>query len=108
MPFSRWLRVHSEHYLLVVAQGRVARRYGARSPRPPRGADALFWQGVFAPMYRMVPWKVRHRIMLAMPGSHRQQWAPPPRSPGPAVLAPIAPETATQQEGASRDGADRG
>jgi hypothetical protein len=85
MPFSRWLRTHSEHYLLIGAQERVARRYGARAPRRPRGPEELFWRHVFAPIYRLLPWKLRHRIMLTMPGSHRQPWAPPPRSRGPAV-----------------------
>jgi hypothetical protein len=33
----------------------------------------------------MLPWSVRHKILLAMPGSHRQRWAPPPRPQGPAV-----------------------
>jgi hypothetical protein len=86
MPFSRWLRTHSEHYLLIGAQERVGRRYGARVPRRPRGPEELFWRRVFAPIYRVLPWKLRHRIMLTMPGSHRQLWAPPPRSRGPAVF----------------------
>jgi hypothetical protein len=86
MPFSRWLRTHSEHYLLIGAQELVARRYGARAPRRPRGPKELFWRRVFAPIYRVLPWKLRHRIMLTMPGSHRQLWAPPPRSRGPAVF----------------------
>jgi hypothetical protein len=102
MPFSRWLRTRSEHYLLVGAQERVARRYGARSPRRPHGAAELFWRRVFAPTYRVLPWKLRHRIMLTMPGSHRQQWAPPPQLAGSAVLS------STRQERGSRDGADRG
>jgi hypothetical protein len=86
MPFARWLRTRSEHYLLIGAQERVARRYGARAPRPPRGPQELFWRCVFTPTYRVLPWKLRHRIMLTMPGSHRQRWAPPPRSRGPAEL----------------------
>lgn len=85
MAFSRWLRSRSEHYLLIGAQDRVARRYSLRAPARPRGLDELFWRRVFAPLYRAVPWPVRHRIMMALPGSHRRQWAPPPRSQGPAV-----------------------
>jgi hypothetical protein len=85
MAVSRWLRSRSEHYLLISAQERIARRYGTTPPRKPHGARALFWRRVFAPVYRTLPWRVRHRILLAMPGSHRQQWAPPPKTQGSAV-----------------------
>jgi hypothetical protein len=85
MSISRWLRHRSEHYLLISAQERIARRYGITGPAKPRGASALFWRRVFAPLYHALPWRLRHRILLAMPGSHRQQWAPPPRAPGSAV-----------------------
>jgi hypothetical protein len=85
MSVSRWLRSNSEHYLLISAQERIARRYGTTAPRKPHGVPALFWQRVFAPIYRALPWRLRHRIMLALPGSHRQKWAPPPKAPGSAV-----------------------
>jgi hypothetical protein len=80
------LRTHSEHYLLIGAQERVARRYGARAPRRPRGPKELFWRRVFAPIYRVLPWTLRHRIMLTI------AWQPSPalgtatRSRGPAVF----------------------
>jgi hypothetical protein len=79
MSFSHWLRDNAEHYLMVAAQDRVALEHGARRPRPPRGLRDLFWLRVFAPVYRALPWSLRHRIMLAMPGSHRQHWAAPPQ-----------------------------
>lgn len=85
MSASRWLRSHSEHYLLVAAQERMARRHGANAPRAPRGARDLFWRRVFAPIYRVLPWRLRHKIMLSMPGSHRRQWAPPPTARGSAL-----------------------
>lgn len=80
-----WLRTNSEHYLTIDAHERLARRYGATSPRPPRGLKDIFWLRVFTPVYRALPWPLRHRLMTAMPGSHRKTWAPPPRSRGPAV-----------------------
>ena len=40
---------------------------------------------VFAPVYALLPWPVRHEVMKAMPGSHRKRWAPPPPLRGPAV-----------------------
>lgn len=83
--FFGWLRRNSEHYLLVAAHRTLAERTGGRAPRPPRGVKEIFWLKVFAPVYAALPWSVRSRIMRAMPGSHRQSWAPPPRTQGPAV-----------------------
>jgi hypothetical protein len=85
MDVARWLRSRSEHYLLITAQEQIARRYAATAPTPPRGLGELLWRRVFAPAYRAMPWPVRHRILQAMPGSHRQHWAPPPHAQGPAV-----------------------
>jgi hypothetical protein len=85
MSFPQWLRRNSERYLLIAAHEQVARQRGTRPPRPPRGLKELFWLRVFAPAYRALPWRVRQRIMLSIPGSHRQQWAPPPRPQNPAV-----------------------
>ena len=53
--------------------------------RAPAGRLEIFWRRVFAPLYRALPWPLRHKILLSMPGSHRRQWAPPPRAHGPAV-----------------------
>ena len=85
MSFYQWLRRNSEHYLLIAAHDQVARRHATRVPRPPHGLKELFWLRLFVPVYRALPWPVRHRIMRSMPGSHRQQWAPPPRPQNPAV-----------------------
>ncbi|MGH2475500.1 MAG: hypothetical protein ACRDIL_09565 [Candidatus Limnocylindrales bacterium] len=85
MSFSRWLRSNSEHYLLIAAQERVARRYGTRPPRKPHGLVEIFWLRVFAPMYRVLPWSLRHKLMSAMPGSHRRTWTPPPEPRGSAL-----------------------
>lgn len=83
--FGRWLRTNSERYLLVAAHAKLARAHGSPAPRPPRGAKELFWLRLFAPVYAALPWSLRSRILRAMPGSHRQAWAPPPRTQGPAV-----------------------
>jgi hypothetical protein len=87
MPVTHWLRDNAEHYLLVAAQDRVGRQYGAGRPRRPRGLKELFWLRLFAPVYRTLPWTLRSRVLRAMPGSHRQQWAswaqpPSRREPG--------------------------
>jgi hypothetical protein len=83
--FSGWLRANAEHYLLVDAHRRLAARDGSGAPRPPKGVKELFWLKIFAPLYTLLPWPLRHRIMRAMPGSHRKTWAPPPAPGGPAV-----------------------
>jgi len=85
MSFSGWLRANSEHYLMMAAHERVAKAHGVTRPRPPRGLKEIFWLRIFAPVYRALPWSLRHRVLKAMPGSHRRTWAPPPRPPGPAV-----------------------
>ncbi|MBO0873428.1 MAG: hypothetical protein J2P19_08540 [Pseudonocardia sp.] len=85
MSLSGWLRRNAEHYLLIDAHRRLAGRYGTAPPRPPRGASEIFWLKVFAPLYRLLPWRIRHRFMRAMPGSHRKTWASPPTLKGPAV-----------------------
>jgi hypothetical protein len=82
---SGWLRTNAEHYLLVDAHRRLAGKYGSPAPRKPRGAKEIFWLKIFAPLYGVLPWPVRHRIMRAMPGSHRKTWASPPAPRGPAV-----------------------
>lgn len=85
LGFFGRLRSNSEHYLLVAAHGKLARTRGTPAPRPPRGLVEIFWLRVFAPVYALLPWSLRNRIMTAMPGSHRKSWAPPPRLQGPAV-----------------------
>jgi hypothetical protein len=106
MSFTRWLRTNSEHYLLIAAQDRIARQYGTAGPRGPQGVSDWFWLRIFVPAYRLVPWPLRHKIMRAMPGSHRRTWAPPPKAYGSAVQ--IAPaEEFTHRERKFDNGADR-
>ena len=76
MAFSSWLRTNAEHYLMIGAQEQVARRYGARRPARPHGLVGWLFMSVFVPAYRHLPWALRSRVIHAMPGSHRQTWAP--------------------------------
>ncbi len=82
--FPRWLRATSEQHLLVAAQRRVAARYGTPAPPRPRGAE-LFWQRVYAPLFHLVPYRLRARVAERMPGSHRRTWHKPEEASGPAV-----------------------
>lgn len=74
MTFAHWLRSNSEHYLLQDSQARIARATGSPMPRPPRGVKERFFRQVFAPVYRLLPWEVRRRVIQALPGSHRREW----------------------------------
>ena len=85
MAVARWLRSNSEHYLLTAAQKRIAAQQGANPPRGPHGLREWFWLGVFAPVYRALPWSLRRRVVRMMPGSHRRSWPSPPTPSGPAV-----------------------
>jgi hypothetical protein len=68
--FFRWLRGNAEYHLLLSAQKDMARRYLDRGG--PVSRQNYFWGRLFVPAYRLLPWSLRHRIMSAMPGSHRQ------------------------------------
>jgi hypothetical protein len=85
VSFAHWLRSNSEHYLLLDAQARAAQQHGLAPPPPPRRTRELFWRRVFVPIYRRLPWSVRRFSIALMPGSHRQQWSPPPVRHRPAV-----------------------
>ena len=83
--FPRWLRQNSEHYLMIDAQRRMAQKYGRPPPPGPKSLAERFWLGVFAPVYRLLPWKLRRFTMQLMPGSHRQQWSRPAERGVPAI-----------------------
>ena len=74
--FARWVRTNSQKYLLEAVQADLARQYLDRSPTVgPRTPQVLFWKYLFVPIYRRLPWKVKHTVILAMPGSHRRHWS---------------------------------
>ena len=86
MRFAAWLRHNAEHYLLVAAQQRVAARESFDAPIPSPTLKDRFFLVVFVPIYRRLPWRFRHAVLLRMPGSHRRSWEPRERKPlGPAV-----------------------
>jgi len=84
VAFTKWVREVSEAQLMAAAQRTVGQRYGVPPAPLPRGLD-IFWQRVYVPVYRRLPWSVRARVMRRMPGSHRQRWTPRPPPGGPAV-----------------------
>jgi hypothetical protein len=80
--FFRWTRENAQHYLLRDAQARIARSLGVQPPPP---AGGFFWKRIFVPLYRLTPWPIRRRFMLAMPGSHRKEWPSSSPPSGPAI-----------------------
>jgi hypothetical protein len=73
--FFWWVRTNSQKYLLEAVQADLARQYLDRQPTVgPRTPQRMFWKYLFVPIYRRLPWKVKHFVILAMPGSHRRQW----------------------------------
>ncbi len=85
MAFSSWLRANSEHYLVVAAQAEIAKRYGVAGPAHHGGFKEFFWLRIFVPMYRVLPWRLRHFVIRSMPGSHRRTWEYPSEASGPAI-----------------------
>jgi hypothetical protein len=73
--FFWWVRTNSQKYLLESVQADLALRYLGRPPTVGRRTpQVLFWKYLFVPIYRRLPWKVKHFVILAMPGSHRRSW----------------------------------
>jgi hypothetical protein len=71
--FFYWVRTNSQKYLLEAVQADLAQQYLGRPPTVgPRNLQVIFWKYLFVPLYRRLPWKVKHFIILAMPGSHRR------------------------------------
>jgi hypothetical protein len=75
IKFFQWVRTNSQKYLLEAVQADLASQYLGRRPTVgPRTPQRMFWKCVFVPLYRRLPWKIKHFVILAMPGSHRRQW----------------------------------
>jgi hypothetical protein len=75
IKFFQWVRTNSQKYLLEAVQADLASQYLGRPPTVgPRTPQRMFWKHVFVPLYRRLPWKIKHFVILAMPGSHRRQW----------------------------------
>lgn len=86
MGLNQWLRRNSERHLLESAQEKLAQRYLARSgPVHRGGVTDLFWRRLFVPVYRLLPWRLRRAVIVALPGSHRRRWQQRSPPQGPAV-----------------------
>ena len=84
MGLTRWVRGTSEHYLMIDAQDKVARRLGTTRPSPPRGWE-IFWRRIYVPLFYLIPAGLRTAIIARMPGSHQKRWVKQAPLRGPAV-----------------------
>ncbi|MCI0453733.1 MAG: hypothetical protein L0Y68_01910 [Candidatus Dadabacteria bacterium] len=76
--FGERLRKNAEKYLLEAATDDVASLYPGLSAKPYRkkGLVPFFWRKVFVPIYLMIPWNVRKKMILmsSYPSGKRPQW----------------------------------
>jgi len=79
LALKQRLRRRSEYFLRLAALRELgAGQPATTAPYPARGG--LLWRMVFVPLYRRIPWKVKHRAMQAL-GMTASGWRPPPRHP---------------------------
>lgn len=80
---KRRLREQAEHHLRVAAMEELRGRHPAGTKKAYQEPGALFWRGVFVPLYRRVPWTVKQRAMHALRMTAESSgWTPPARRPG--------------------------
>ena len=73
------LRRRSEYFLRLAALRELgAGQPGTTAPAAARGG--LLWRMLFVPIYRRVPWPVKHRAMHAL-GMTASGWQSPARRP---------------------------
>lgn len=76
IAFFLWMRTNAQKYLLEAVQADLARQYlGRPGPVGRLTPQRVFWKYLFVPIYRRLPWPFKHRVLLAMPGSHRRRWS---------------------------------
>ena len=78
MAFGHWLRKNAEKHLQEAAADELISRYPESCEKPYRekGLGHLFWRYVFVPVYLMIPWSIRKKIILATsyPRGKRPHW----------------------------------
>jgi len=79
LAVKQHLRRRSEYFLRLAALRKLgAGQPATTAPYPARGG--LLWRMLFVPLYRRIPWNVKHRAMRAL-GMTASGWRPPPRHP---------------------------
>ena len=78
MAFGHWLRKNAEKHLQEAAADDLIVRYPESCEQPYRekGLSNIFWRNIFVPIYLMIPWSIRKKIILASsyPGGKRPHW----------------------------------
>ncbi|MFI5322474.1 MAG: hypothetical protein ACHQ6U_02825 [Thermodesulfobacteriota bacterium] len=78
MAFGHWLRENAERYLLEAANDQMMSQYPEACAKPYRegGIIPFFWRNFFVPVYLIIPWNIRRKIILytSYPGGKRPHW----------------------------------
>lgn len=83
---KRRLRERSELSLRLAAFEVMRRRYPTQTRRSAIPSPGLAWRFLFVPLYRRIPWHVKHQLMrrlrMTVPGWHEHRsfgepWRPP-------------------------------
>ncbi|MGI9553636.1 MAG: hypothetical protein ACR2NC_01825 [Thermodesulfobacteriota bacterium] len=76
--FGGWLRKNAEKHLMQAAADDMAGNYRECTSKSYRekGFGPFFWRKIFVPVYLMVPWKIRKKIILmsSYSGVDRPKW----------------------------------
>ncbi len=78
MGFGHWLRKNAEKHLQEAAADDLIARYPESCEKPYRekGLSNIFWRNIFVPIYLVIPWSIRKKIILASsyPNGKRPHW----------------------------------
>jgi len=78
MGFGHWLRKNAEKHLQEAAADDLIARYPESCEQPYRekGLSNIFWRNIFVPIYLVIPWSIRKKIILASsyPSGKRPHW----------------------------------
>lgn len=99
--YKRNLRERSEHYLRLAVLSELGRDQPS-TVEPYKPTGGLFWNKVFVPLYRRVPWTAKEKAMGTL-GMTAKGWKAPERKPGePWRPPPGAFEAAAKAQPAER------
>ena len=83
--FGQWLRKNAEKFLLEAATDDIASHYPNLCAKPYRknGLGPFIWRNIFVPIYLMIPWSLRKKMILmsSYPTGKRPQWGNKSRIP---------------------------
>lgn len=88
--FRQRLRGASEEHLRIAAMRAMRKKYADVETRAPNYARNPFWDWVFVPVYKRLPWGLK-TTMMKRSGMIAAGWTPPARKPGTPWTPPAPP-----------------